>query len=64
MKKSKYKKVYWNNRMTCWYIHLRHQIYGKTIQKTFKDDREAALYLDEYLITKGKEPINILKRKI
>jgi hypothetical protein len=29
----------------------------------YKTEREAALVVDKYLISKGKEPVNILKRK-
>lgn len=31
--------------------------------KTFKTEREAALYVDKKLIEQGKEPVNILVRK-
>jgi hypothetical protein len=30
--------------------------------KIFSDIREAALCVDKYLINKGKEPVNILKK--
>jgi hypothetical protein len=38
---------------------------GKVLRtgKTFKTEREAALYVDKVLINKGKEPVNILVRK-
>ena len=29
----------------------------------YKTEREAAIVVDKYLIGKGKEPVNILKRK-
>jgi hypothetical protein len=32
-------------------------------QKCYETEREAALVVDKYLINKGKEPVNILKRK-
>lgn len=36
---------------------------GLNMCKSFTDLREAALCVDKYLINKGKEPVNILKRK-
>ena len=32
-------------------------------QKCYETEREAALVVDKYLISKGKEPVNILVRK-
>jgi hypothetical protein len=31
--------------------------------KTFDEERKAALYVDKVLLSKGKEPVNILVRK-
>jgi hypothetical protein len=36
---------------------------GQSNSKTFIDLREAAKSVDLYLISKGREPVNILKRK-
>lgn len=36
-------------------------IYGNG--KSFRAEREAAIYIDKRLIEKGKEPVNILVRK-
>ncbi len=30
--------------------------------KSFRTEKEAAIYIDKKLIKKGKEPVNILKR--
>lgn len=38
-------------------------INGKLKQKSFDNIRDAALFVDKALISFGKEPINILKRK-
>jgi hypothetical protein len=32
-------------------------------RKTYNTEREAAIAVDKYLISKGKEPLNILVRK-
>ena len=37
---------------------------GKGNGKSFPTEREAALYVDKKLIGNGKEPVNILKRKL
>ena len=39
----------------------RGAIYGNG--KSFRTEREAAIYIDKRLIEKGKEPVNILVRK-
>lgn len=31
--------------------------------KSFRTEKEAAIYIDKKLIEKGKEPVNILKRE-
>ena len=60
-KKSKYKYVYGiqpdGDR---WYWQLR--LKGVS-NKCYDTEREAALVVDKYLISKGKEPVNILVRK-
>ena len=39
-------------------------IEGKRKRKTFDNIRSAALFIDKALISFGKEPVNILKRKL
>ena len=36
---------------------------GSNKKTGFKTEREAALWVDKMLLSKGKEPVNILKRK-
>lgn len=36
---------------------------GKSITKSFKTEREAAIAADKFLINEGKVPVNILKSK-
>lgn len=58
--KSKYKyvlKILKSNGMYAYQI----SVHG--ICRVFKTEREAALKVDMILIEKGKEPVNILKRK-
>ena len=63
LEKSKlYKKVWKRNNITKgssfpWFASINGSCKG------FKTEREAGKWVDLYLIDKGKEPINILKRK-
>ena len=57
--KSKYKYV--SQIETAGNVWWRGVIYGNG--KSFKTEREAAIYIDKRLIEKGKEPVNILVRK-
>lgn len=64
--KTKYKNVQeWKCRKngTTLYVGTLNINY-KYKRKTFYDIREAALFVDKTLINAGKEPVNILKRKI
>ena len=65
-KSPKYKYVYYysaiNRGKTC--IMFRAWIQGKNgFLKTYMEEKEAAIAVDIFLISKGKEPVNILKRK-
>jgi hypothetical protein len=65
--KTQYKHVseYFDKRTRIIYYKatLRSPTQGYNMTKIFSDIREAALCVDKYLINKGKEPVNILKRK-
>lgn len=55
-KKRRGGRVYWMFSLT---------LNGERMYSTpYKTEREAALAVDEYLIRKGKPPVNILKPKI
>lgn len=63
-KKSKYKGVTWSLASGKYEIWTASKMYkGKKYQKTFKNEREAALAYDKFCISFGLEPVNILKRK-
>lgn len=64
-KSKKFKNVYirkCKKNKTFFYI-ARVIINGKLKLKSFKTERDAALFVDKALISFNKEPINILKRK-
>lgn len=59
-KSEKYKFVVKTevNEKTYWRVNMR------GVSKIgYETEREAAMVVDKYLIRKGKEPVNILKRK-
>ena len=64
--KTKYKGVY---KIICGdKITFRMSVFApadknNSVNKQYPSDREAALAYDKYLISKGREPVNILKRK-
>lgn len=58
--KSKYKHV--QGRISRDRKYWVFRIVGKTRQE-YNTEKEAALAADKYLISIGKEPVNILKRK-
>lgn len=60
--KSRYKYVYFNKRQT---VNDPLVWKGKVgrVQRNFKTEHEAAKWVDLRLISLGKEPVNILKRK-
>jgi len=60
--KSKYKYVtcHKSNRELYWRGVFFKNGYGNG--KSFKKEREAALYVDKKMIEQGKEPVNILVR--
>ena len=70
--KSKYKFVFYRNIINCKFDRESGKWSGKvyidnyrTKQKSFfKTEREAALWVDKVLLENGKEPVNILKRKL
>ena len=63
LKKSKYKGVYnvISGGKTTWVA--RKGISGKKWSKYCKTERSAALAYDKFLVSKGLEPVNILKQK-
>lgn len=67
MTKSKYKYVYWNESYKAkrygkqWQAYYKNE--GRNFTRYFKTDREAAIAIDKYFLSIGKEPVNILKRK-
>ena len=63
--KSKYKYVYSSIRQgrklwSAQFYRQKTKLVGTTY---FKTEREAALAVDKHLISEGREPVNILKRK-
>lgn len=58
--KSKYIGV--NGRLIKGRIYWRARVLGE-IKNGFKTERDAGIAVDKIYILKGKEPINILKRK-
>lgn len=63
--KSKYKGVSMfivNGKQTYWHAQKTHN--NTRWQSTWKTEREAAIAYDKRMIQIGKEPVNILKRKI
>jgi hypothetical protein len=63
--KSKYKWVYeLKNKRTGDVVYLARMYSGHLEgKKMFDTERDAALAVDRFLIGKGKEPVNILKRR-
>lgn len=65
--KTKYKHVseYINTKTKVLFYtaSVRSKVKDLNMTKSFLDMKEAALCVDMYLINKGKEPVNILKRK-
>ena len=59
--KSQYKHVAGRTNTTkgaiYWVVNI-----GGVSRDSFKTEREAAIAVDKYLISKGKEPVNILKK--
>lgn len=58
--KSKYKHVQIMDMNDKFYYVVNMQGVGRN---SFDSEREAAIAVDKILISKGKEPVNILKRK-
>lgn len=58
MPKSIYKFVYWRADKQSWYANV------KGVQQYHKDERAAAKAADLILIAQGREPVNVLKRKL
>lgn len=67
VRKTKYKHVseYINTKTKVLFYtaSVRSKVKDLNMTKSFLDMKEAALCVDMYLINKGKEPVNILKRK-
>ncbi|MGL5233894.1 MAG: hypothetical protein ACRC8Z_03955 [Empedobacter falsenii] len=62
--KTEYKNVYKYEHKGCTYFRFIYSMgYKTTASIRYNDLRTAAINLDKLLISKGKEPINILKRK-
>jgi hypothetical protein len=62
--KSKYKGVSLVKKNGIPYYQISSMIEGKRVSQIFKSEREAALSIDRGLISRGKEPVNILRRKV
>ena len=60
--KSKYKYVSCFRRLNEFRIYYRTELRGLT-SFLYDNEREAALVIDKHLISKGKNPINILVKK-
>jgi len=64
--KTKYKHVseYINTKtkVLFYMASVKSKVKGLNMTKSFSDIKEAALCVDKYLINKGKEPVNILKK--
>ena len=58
-----YKHVYKHQRKKSLVFRAELSINGKMRRKEHDDEREAAKWVDMQLISAGKEPVNILKRK-
>ena len=60
--KSKYKYVQGLTSITTkdikWFIHIK-----GVGRNGYENERDCALAVDKYLISKGKEPVNILKKR-
>lgn len=66
--KSKYKYVYYHfssGKYINWRATVKRTKGYKThsIHRVFKNERDAALAVDKFLISINEEPVNILKRK-
>lgn len=61
--KSKYKYVYGYTSTSSKSSDIYWRVRVNTGTKSFLNEKQAALVVDEYLIKQGKEPVNILKRK-
>lgn len=68
-KSSKYKNVYYRYHSGTWDSANGRHWYGSIMinkvrfEKHFKEEKEAAKFVDKILISKGFEPKNILKSK-
>ena len=69
MRKSKYKYVYfqWNrwrgsNARDFWEGNVYDSHEKRSRRKVFKEERDAAIWVDKTLLQLGKEPVNILKK--
>jgi len=62
--KTQYKNVYLVKKNGMPYYQSSILINGKSFTQLHKTERDAALSIDRTLISQGREPVNILKRKV